>query len=298
MDLQKLKTILEKKLSKCELEKREEIAKAIARENPEIEMSKKMAIATSAAKKACNEARIDVRQSQRKNLNAAYKAYLRQIKESDETEDLLEVSNYDKIVVYYRSMGMDPARLKGHVGRQIRNMIKVSPAYRAWVKAHYESVEYDYAENDYGELLESSFREESANLLSLGFLSRRNIRPHNKSRGASHEVFYLPGIEEHPENRIAVPRNSSINPNVVRQIRKTAEKLLTARQLKNKLTEIEENCYASNKKYENDCKSKVADKIMNAKKRADKNIKFYYNQQDFKRDDTDFDPNLLAQGDK
>jgi hypothetical protein len=42
---------VERKLTPAELKKRETIAKAIERDNPDYPMSKKMAIATAAAKK-------------------------------------------------------------------------------------------------------------------------------------------------------------------------------------------------------------------------------------------------------
>ena len=75
--------------------------------------AKKMAIATAQAKK-CHE----------------------------ETEDLQEVSKYDAVVTYYRSMGLDPYKLRGPVGKQIRAKIKASPAFHAWAKIHkYENVE-------------------------------------------------------------------------------------------------------------------------------------------------------------
>lgn len=45
----------EKKLTPAEMKKREEVAKAIARENPKMPMSKKMAIATATAKKVAEE---------------------------------------------------------------------------------------------------------------------------------------------------------------------------------------------------------------------------------------------------
>ena len=46
----------EKKLTPAEMEKREEVAKAIERENPKMPMAKKMAIATATAKKVAEEA--------------------------------------------------------------------------------------------------------------------------------------------------------------------------------------------------------------------------------------------------
>ena len=45
----------EKKLTPAELKKREEIAKAMERENPGMDMSRKMAIATAAAKRVAEE---------------------------------------------------------------------------------------------------------------------------------------------------------------------------------------------------------------------------------------------------
>ena len=50
-----LKAILEKHLTPAEMKKREEIAKAMEREHPGMDKSKKMAIATSAAKRAAEE---------------------------------------------------------------------------------------------------------------------------------------------------------------------------------------------------------------------------------------------------
>lgn len=49
----------EKKLTDAELKKREEIAQAIERENPGMDMGKKMAIATAQAKKVAEEAELD-----------------------------------------------------------------------------------------------------------------------------------------------------------------------------------------------------------------------------------------------
>lgn len=47
--------ILEKKLTPAEMKKREDVAKAIERDNPSMPMAKKMAIATSTAKKVAEE---------------------------------------------------------------------------------------------------------------------------------------------------------------------------------------------------------------------------------------------------
>lgn len=50
-----LSAILEKKLTPAELKKREEVAKAMERENPGMDKSKKMAIATATAKRVAEE---------------------------------------------------------------------------------------------------------------------------------------------------------------------------------------------------------------------------------------------------
>ena len=108
MNLQELRTLYnEKKLTDAELKKREEIAQAIAKEHPEMEMSKKMAIATAQAKKV-----------------------------AEEVEELDEVSNYDLVVNYYRHLGLDPYKLRGIVGKALRDKIKASPAFNAWAKIH------------------------------------------------------------------------------------------------------------------------------------------------------------------
>jgi len=50
-----IQSIMEKKLTPAELKKREEVATAIERENPDMDMSKKMAIATATAKKVAED---------------------------------------------------------------------------------------------------------------------------------------------------------------------------------------------------------------------------------------------------
>ena len=63
----------ERKLTQAELKKREEIAKAIERDNPDMPMDKKMAIATAIAKKVAkvddSEQQIEVETSQTKQTN-------------------------------------------------------------------------------------------------------------------------------------------------------------------------------------------------------------------------------------
>jgi hypothetical protein len=102
MNLQELRQLYhEKKLTDAELKKREEIAQAIAKEHPEMEMSKKMAIATAQAKKV-----------------------------AEEFDSLEEASNYDLVVNYYRHLGLDPYKLRGIVGKGLRDKIKASPAFK------------------------------------------------------------------------------------------------------------------------------------------------------------------------
>lgn len=54
-ELSMIQSIMEKKLTPAELKKREEVAQAMERENPGMDMSKKMAIATATAKKVAEE---------------------------------------------------------------------------------------------------------------------------------------------------------------------------------------------------------------------------------------------------
>jgi hypothetical protein len=147
MDLNGIKKLyLERELTKAELKKREEIAKAMERENPGMGstpegMSKKMAIATAQAKKCCEEA-----------------------------EDLQEVSKYDAVVTYYRSLGLDPYKLRGPVGKQIRAKIKASPAFHAWAKInHYESVETPTLYNTIKEIKQDNLKGKKGEVLFFGY---------------------------------------------------------------------------------------------------------------------------------
>lgn len=296
MDFTKLKSIIERKLSKCELDKREEIAQDIEKKQPNIDMSKKMAIATAAAKKSCSESKEtssketsskeSIKKSQKKELSDAEKSYLLQLKESEDLkeqdlkeQDLQEISNYDKVVVYYRSLGMDPYKLKGEMGKQLRQKVKDSPAFKAWLKSkQYESVKSELDGEQ--ELTEATYKDVVQKLKGMGFISRRDVRDHNKNRGTNHEIMILPGLE-HPENSIAIPRHSNdIHPHLVKGIYKLATKLLSARQLNNKIVESK------------------ADKVVKAKKKKNEYINFYQKQQDYKPNESDFDPALTAQGNK
>lgn len=130
MDLNKVKQLyIEKKLTAAELKKREEIASAMEKEHPGMGstpegMAKKMAIATAAAKKV-----------------------------AEDVEQIDEISNYDLVVNYYRHLGLDPYKLRGAVGKQLRDKIKASPAFRAWLKVNqYESFE---PSKNYSSLIEA-----------------------------------------------------------------------------------------------------------------------------------------------
>ena len=60
-----------------------------------------------------------------------------------EVEQLDEISNYDQVVTYYRHLGLDPYKLRGVTGAKLRDKIKNSPAFKAWLqlKNRLESVE-------------------------------------------------------------------------------------------------------------------------------------------------------------
>ena len=65
--------------------------------------------------------------------------YIKNLRE--ESVGLTEVSKYDAVLTYYRSLGLDPYKLRGKVGAVLRAKIKNSPAFHAWAKIHhYESV--------------------------------------------------------------------------------------------------------------------------------------------------------------
>ena len=67
-------TLEEKTLTPAEMKKREEVAKAIERENPNMPMAKKMAIATATAKKVAEEEEYDEDQELSDLLNAIYES--------------------------------------------------------------------------------------------------------------------------------------------------------------------------------------------------------------------------------
>jgi hypothetical protein len=64
---------------------------------------------------------------------------------TEELELIDEVSNYDQVVTYYRHLGLDPYKLRGVIGAKLRDKIKNSPAFKAWLKLknRLEDVEQD-----------------------------------------------------------------------------------------------------------------------------------------------------------
>jgi hypothetical protein len=69
---------------------------------------------------------------------------LQDIEVTEEFEQIDEISNYDQVVTYYRHLKLDPYKLRGVAGSRLRERIKNSPAFKAWLqlKAHnVESVE-------------------------------------------------------------------------------------------------------------------------------------------------------------
>jgi hypothetical protein len=63
----------------------------------------------------------------------------------NELEQIDEVSNYDQVVTYYRHLGLDPYKLRGVIGAKLRDKIKNSPAFKAWLhlKNRMEDTEQD-----------------------------------------------------------------------------------------------------------------------------------------------------------
>lgn len=56
------------------------------------------------------------------------------ISANEEIEQLDEISNYDQVVTYYRHLGLDPYKLRGITGAKLRERIKSSPAFKAWLQ--------------------------------------------------------------------------------------------------------------------------------------------------------------------
>lgn len=78
----------EKKLSAAEMKKREEIAKAIERDNPDMPMAKKMAIATATAKRVAE----DIEEPSEEELAEAYAIVLEALYDTldDESKKVME----------------------------------------------------------------------------------------------------------------------------------------------------------------------------------------------------------------
>jgi hypothetical protein len=67
----------------------------------------------------------------------------------EELNQLDEISNYDQVVTYYRHLGLDPYKLRGITGARLRDKIKNSPAFKAWVhlKSRMENTEQNSAKS-------------------------------------------------------------------------------------------------------------------------------------------------------
>ena len=129
-DIQQM--LIEKKLTKAELKKREEIAQAMERENPGMGstpegMAKKMAIATAQAKKI-----------------------------AEDIEELDEDSMYNLVVDFYREKGLDPYKLRGKTGSVLRDKIKSSPIFQAWLRLRRSRMNSSYEyEKNYTHIIET-----------------------------------------------------------------------------------------------------------------------------------------------
>jgi hypothetical protein len=91
----------EKKLTPAEMKKREEIAKAIKRENPNMPMSKKMAIATATAKKVAEETYINESEDSHKAFQDQHNMAAKHIKAmtkalSDHYDNVTDKKQYNK----------------------------------------------------------------------------------------------------------------------------------------------------------------------------------------------------------
>lgn len=157
----------ERTLTKCEKKKREDVAQAIERDNPGMGdtpegMAKKMRIATAQAKKSCDESSQFHHPHQSHNISIDQS----HLPQKSQTTD---VSNYDKVVTYYRSLGLDPYKLKGKVGKALRDKIKKSPSFHAWLKANrYESVDTS-SENPLVEIIKDVKKSKKPDVTFYGY---------------------------------------------------------------------------------------------------------------------------------
>jgi len=115
----------EKKLTDAELKKREEIAQAIERENPEMDMGKKMAIATAQAKKVAEEIKeapmsaADKLKKRLNKLDPSREARQKQISdlakkyspEKKESEKPMNEAEDTQQLMLLRAMAQDPSDL-------------------------------------------------------------------------------------------------------------------------------------------------------------------------------------------
>ena len=75
------------------------------------------------------------------DLQKIKQLYLEKNQEEELLDQLDEVSSYDAIVTYYRSLGLDPYKLRGVSGKAIRDKIKQSPSFKAWAKIRWSKAD-------------------------------------------------------------------------------------------------------------------------------------------------------------
>jgi len=138
----------------------------------------------------------------------------------ENVEELDEISvatsKYDLVVTYYRSLGLDPYKLRGKTGNVLRKSIKNSPAFSAWVKNR----QFQEAFNPEDEFLldeekigDKKRHEVEHDLLKLGF---------QKSEGGEHTIFKHPTKSKDRNDMIAVPRHKTIKKPLAIKIYKQA----------------------------------------------------------------------------
>lgn len=66
---------------------------------------------------------------------------LQDIEVTEEFEQIDEISNYNQVVTYYRHLKLDPYKLRGVAGSKLRERIKNSPAFKAWLQLKAHNVE-------------------------------------------------------------------------------------------------------------------------------------------------------------
>lgn len=157
---EEVESVDEKKLTPAEMKKREEVAKAIERENPGMAMGKKMAIATSTAKKVAEETELqegEVAHAQYKQYHGEAKKMLDKIAKGLDThaKNITSKDNYNGGEAHWGHVG----DMK-HFHRQIQDLhdqVLQTGEYSAPPKVMKlkEEVEQDITEEQYSEIIEA-----------------------------------------------------------------------------------------------------------------------------------------------